>query len=94
MIEGVYAEGTRTTTTIPAGREGNDRPISIVQESWVSHELEISILNKYVDPRNGETITRLTNLDLSEPSVDLFQVPPDYKIVDETESVTIRYHSQ
>jgi hypothetical protein len=91
MIEGVYAEGTRTTRTIPAGREGNDRPINIVQESWVSKELEVSILNKYIDPRSGESTTRLTNIDLSEPSIDLFQLPPEYKIVDETEPVTI-YH--
>jgi len=91
MIEGIYAEGTRTTRTIPAGREGNDRPINIVQESWVSKELEVSILNKYIDPRSGESTTRLTNLDLSEPSIDLFQLPLDYKIVDETEPVTI-YH--
>ena len=43
LIEGLYAEGTRTSHTIPAGREGNDRPISIVQEGWVSRELELSI---------------------------------------------------
>ncbi len=94
MIEGVYAEGTRTTRTIPAGREGNDRPINIVQENWVSKELEVSILSKYIDPRSGESTTRLTNLDLSEPSIDLFQLPPDYKIVDETDPVTIIYHLQ
>ncbi len=93
LIEGLYAEGTRTSHTIPAGREGNDRPISIVQEGWVSKELELSILNKYIDPRSGESITRLTNIDLSEPSSDLFQLPPDYKIVDASDPVTI-YHQQ
>ena len=32
MIEGVQAEGTRSTTTIPAGAIGNDRAIEIVDE--------------------------------------------------------------
>jgi hypothetical protein len=32
------------------------------------------------DPRYGETVMRLTNLVLAEPSPDLFQVPPDYTI--------------
>ena len=32
MIEGVQAEGTRTTVTIPAGAIGNDLPIQIVSE--------------------------------------------------------------
>ena len=92
MIEGVYADGTRTTEVIPAGSEGNDRPINIVQENWVSQELGVAILNKYIDPRSGESITRLTNLDLAEPSIELFQIPADYRTVDETEPVTIRYH--
>jgi hypothetical protein len=95
IIEGAYVEGTRTTRTISAGREGNDRPINIVQESWVSKELEVSILNKYIDPRSGQSTTRLTNIDLSidlsEPSIDLFQLPPDFKIVDDTEPVTIHH---
>src|SRR5687768_9276168 len=39
MIEGVEAEGTRTTVTIPAGEMGNERPIQIVSERWYSPEL-------------------------------------------------------
>ena len=35
-IEGVQAEGRRTTMTIPAGQAGNDLPIHIVVESWYS----------------------------------------------------------
>lgn len=32
IIEGVQAEGVRSTTTIPAGAIGNERPIEIVDE--------------------------------------------------------------
>ena len=38
-IEGVAAEGRRTTITIPAGQAGNELPIQIVNESWYSTEL-------------------------------------------------------
>src|SRR5262245_27800112 len=36
QIEGVKAAGHRTTTTIPQGRIGNDRPIQITDEQWMS----------------------------------------------------------
>jgi len=90
-IEGLPAEGTRTTEIIPAGLEGNDRPITVVRESWVSSDLRVAILTKDSDPRNGEGTSRLTNIELSQPSLTLFQPPPDYKIVDETERVTLTF---
>ena len=36
MIDGVRADGTRTTMTIPAGSIGNDLPIEIVSERWLA----------------------------------------------------------
>src|SRR5262245_37496153 len=40
-IEGVTAEGTRATLTIPAGEIGNTLPIEVVDETWYSPELQI-----------------------------------------------------
>ena len=82
IIEGVQADGTRTTITIPAGQMGNDRPIDIVDEQWRSPELQVTVLSKHSDPRMGETVYSLTNVSRSEPSPALFQVPPDYTIKD------------
>ena len=82
IIEGVQADGTRTTITIPAGQMGNDRPIDIVDEQWRSPELQVTVLSKHSDPRMGETVYSLTNVSRSEPSPTLFQVPPDYTIKD------------
>jgi hypothetical protein len=79
-IEGVVAEGTRTTMTIPAGQVGNDLPIQIVTERWYSPDLQTVVLSKRSDPRSGETVTRLANINRSEPSASLFEVPPDYKV--------------
>ncbi|HEY6402192.1 MAG TPA: hypothetical protein VI479_12325 [Blastocatellia bacterium] len=80
VIEGVEAEGVRSVITIPEGRIGNDRPIEIVSERWDSAELRAVVLSKHNDPRFGETVYRLTNINRAEPSQSLFEVPSDYKI--------------
>jgi hypothetical protein len=79
-IEGVEAEGTRTTMTIPAGEIGNERAIEIVSERWYSPELQVVVMTRHSDPRNGETVYRLTNINRSEPAKSLFEVPSDYTV--------------
>ena len=79
-IEGVQAEGRRTTMTIPAGQAGNDLPIHIVIENWYSPDLQATVLSKRSDPRNGETVTRLTNISRGEPVHARFEPPADYKV--------------
>ena len=81
-IEGVVADGTRTTITIPAGQLGNEQPLQTVIESWYSPDLQTVVYSKRDDPRNGETITRYTNISRGEPAHSLFEVPADYKISD------------
>jgi len=80
MIEGVEAEGTRTTMTFPAGMMGNERPINVVSERWYSPELQTVVLTKHSDPRFGETTNRLININRSEPARTLFEVPSDYTL--------------
>ncbi len=79
-IEGVLAEGTRTTITIPAGKIGNEQPINIVSEKWYSPELQTVVMSKHSDPLVGETTYRLTNIVRSEPARTLFEVPSDYTL--------------
>jgi len=81
-IEGLTAQGTRSTVTIPPGEIGNEAPIQIVTERWYSADLQMAVLTKRSDPRSGEIITRLTNVTRSEPSPALFQVPADFKVTD------------
>jgi hypothetical protein len=78
-IEGVRAEGTRTTTTIAAGAIGNQMPIEMVSERWYSPELQIVVMTRRTDPRFGETVYRLTNIVRAEPATTLFQIPSDYR---------------
>jgi hypothetical protein len=81
-IEGVSAEGTRTTMTIPAGQIGNDKPIVTETERWYSPELQVTVMTKRTDPRSGTTTYRLTNINRSEPAPTLFQVPSDYTVIE------------
>ena len=80
VIEGVEAEGTRSTMTIPAGQVGNELPIQVVSESWFSAELQAVVMSKHSDPRMGETVYRLTGINRSEQPRSLFEVPADYKV--------------
>jgi hypothetical protein len=79
-IEGVEAEGSRETITIPAGEIGNERPIEIVSERWYSPELQMDVMTRHSDPRTGETTYRLTNINRTEPAKSMFEVPSDYTI--------------
>lgn len=79
-IEGVEADGTRSTVTIAIGEIGNERPIEIVNERWYSEELQTVVMTRHSDPRTGETTYKLTNINRSEPAKSLFEVPSDYSI--------------
>ena len=79
-FDGVEAEGTRNTVTIPAGAIGNERPIQIVSERWFSNELQTVVMSRHSDPRFGETSYRLTNINRAEPDRTLFEVPAGYQI--------------
>jgi hypothetical protein len=81
-MEGVQVTGVRTTQTIPAGKIGNDRPISIVTEIWTSPELKTIVLSKRNDPRMGEQTFKLTNIQRGEPDPSLFTAPSDFKLTE------------
>ncbi len=90
MIEGVEVMGIRSTITIPAGEIGNDRPLEITSERWESPELQVVILSKHKDPRMGETIFRLTKINRVEPAKALFEVPANYKMIDDDDAMKNR----
>ncbi len=81
-IEGVLAHGKQVTTTIPAGSIGNDQPIVVTSETWYSPDLQTVVLSKRNDPRVGESVMAVTNIQRVEPSAALFQVPAGYTVKD------------
>ena len=81
-MEGILVNGTRMTTTYPVDSIGNDRPVTVTSETWISPDLRVTVLSKTSDPRTGESTTRLTNISRAEPDPSLFQVPPDYQVIE------------
>jgi hypothetical protein len=79
-IEGLKVEGTRSTSSIPAGTIGNDRPIETYSERWYSPELQVVVMTKRHDPRSGDVTYQLQRVQRAEPAPYLFQIPGDYKV--------------
>ncbi|MFM8394489.1 MAG: hypothetical protein ACKOB4_11265 [Acidobacteriota bacterium] len=82
-IEGVEAVGKKTIAVIPVDQIGNDQPIEIVNERWVSEDLKTVVRSRHSDPRLGENSFDLTKIDRSEPPASLFTVPEGYTITNE-----------
>jgi hypothetical protein len=80
FVNGIFARGSRSTSTIPAGAIGNDRDLKIVNESWFSEDLKLLLKSSNSDPRFGTTTYELRNITQAEPDSSLFQVPSDYTL--------------
>ncbi len=83
LVNGVNATGKKTTHTIPAGQMGNTLPIVSTRETWYSPDLKVVVASTRNDPQQGQESYALTNIQRTEPSASLFQVPSDYTIKDE-----------
>lgn len=79
-IEGVECVGRRVTVTLSVG-EGGAQPMTVIEERWESPELRLLVYSSSSDPRTGVIEYRLKNVARVEPAADLFEVPPDYRLV-------------
>ena len=84
VIEGFTVTGTRQTTITPAGSVGNDQPIVSSFETWFSNDLQIYLLTIMKNPQ-GETTYKLVDIHAGDPDPQLFQVPADYTVNDNTQ---------
>jgi len=80
QINGIAARGSRTTRMIPAGEEGNDKPLMVVNETWRSADYDLLLYAMQDDPRHGRTTMELEDLNLAEPDHALFLPPADYTV--------------
>ncbi len=76
--------GIRKTRTIPAPASTTGQDIVIVDEYWYSPDLSIYMIIKHNDPRTGEQIVAVSDVDRHEPDASFLTVPNGYKVVDET----------
>jgi hypothetical protein len=81
VVNGIMAQGARTTMVIPKGQIGNDREIKVVTETWVSSDLQLLVKSTNTDPRYGETTYQLAGIMQREPDPMLFQIPADYTVL-------------
>ena len=78
--EGLKVDIDRTVETIAAGAIGNSKPIESVVERYYSTELKMTVFSRRSDPRNGESIYRMTDIKRSDPDAALFRVPAGYSV--------------
>jgi hypothetical protein len=79
-MEGVTAIGTHTTVTVPAGANGNVKPMINTTEIWMARDLWIPLEMRMSNPFLGDSVMRLQNLSRLEPPTALFAVPADYTV--------------
>jgi hypothetical protein len=84
MMENVLVHGFRITMTVPANLSGTGKALVITHEYWYSDDLRLNLLIKHSDPRTGDQVMTVTQINRGEPNALIFEVPPDYKIVNET----------
>jgi hypothetical protein len=80
VMQGLSVQGKRVTRAIPAGKEGNEKEIDIVTETWYSPDLQMVVMSKTSDPRFGESVYQLNSITRTEPDPSLFAVPSDYTV--------------
>jgi hypothetical protein len=82
-IQGLEAKGDRWTTVVPAGKAGNDNPITTTREMWRSPGFPFALREVYDDPRTGKRTRATVSLTIGEPDASLFQPPEGYEVVTE-----------
>jgi hypothetical protein len=87
-IEGLDAEGIRTTRSSPAIRNGEAMIAQSVSEAWCSDELGALLLqSRQTGTLQQKVETKLTKIARGEPDPALFQIPADYRIVERVPEV-------
>jgi hypothetical protein len=83
-INGVYAQGTRTTRTVRLEQENGDLFIKVVNELWISPDLKIIVRHFHEDPRTGSSVTDVADIVRGDPDPAMFQPPEGYEAIDHT----------
>lgn len=88
VMEDVLVHGVRIIRTVPVSASGTGQPLVVTDEYWYSDDLHLNMLIKHSDPRTGEQTLTVTHVKRGDPAPQMFQVPADYKVVDETPGTT------
>ncbi|HYK35991.1 hypothetical protein [Alloacidobacterium sp.] len=83
-IGNTVLRGTKKVWTVPAIASGTGKPVEIVDQYWYSPDLYVYLIIQHDDPRTGEQIVAVKNVNRAPPDESLFTVPEHYRVVDET----------
>jgi len=81
-IAGVYAEGRRHINVLHAMLADGQQD-RVVEDTWTAPDLGIALARTSDDPRGQKITMTVTDLDRNEPDPGLFQIPPDYTVVEQ-----------
>ena len=81
-IAGIDTTGTRETTTLNPGAIGNDRAFVTVREFWQAPQIGVNVLSTVDGPQTGQQTFTLSDLSLTEPEPQLFELPDGYEVLD------------
>jgi hypothetical protein len=94
VIEGLQADGKRTTILRDASRGDTAGSGEMVVETWTSNDLRVELLYKCADRSSTDNVRALHEVSRAEPSPSLFAIPSGYSIVDETGSFRVNLQRQ
>lgn len=83
-VAGLVLQGTRKQRIVPAATSGTGHEVTITDDYWYSGELRVYLVLRHNDPRTGEQTVGIIDVQRGEPNPTTFQIPTDYKVVDET----------
>jgi TonB family protein len=79
VIQGLRAEGQRRVVD------------ALVTETWTAPDLQFMVRQKIIDPELGESVSELTRISTGDQDAALFQIPPDFSVIDEPADFAIPY---
>ena len=84
VMSGMTLHGLRRERTIGADRSGTGKALLVTDDYWYSPALSVYLIIRHDDPRTGEQLVAVSEINRAEPDATTFRVPDDYKVVDET----------
>jgi len=81
-IAGVKAFGVKSEWIIPAGAQGNDKPLVHQSETWYSTDVATPMYSHVTGPEIGDIVMHVENLKFGDVPASTFALPDGYAIRD------------
>lgn len=82
VIAGVTARGVSSEKVIPAGAQGNDKPLVHKSETWFSPDLATTVSMRMSMPEIGDFYMHVENLKFGDVPASTFALPEGYAMRD------------